>query len=157
DCGDMQHQTQTWKTRLANYGMRLNTCKTQYMQCGPQTDGTIRVDGVDLKKVSDFKYLGSIISNDGITLPDARARVNSAWAKWREVTGVLCDRRMPDRLKAKVYKTVVRPVALYGTECWPATAKHEQALHTMEMRMLRWTLGITRWDHTTNEDVRRRL
>ncbi|EYC31088.1 hypothetical protein Y032_0004g1952 [Ancylostoma ceylanicum] len=29
---------------------------------------------------------------------------------------------MPIRLKSKVYRTVVRPVALYGTECWAAKA-----------------------------------
>ena len=59
---------------------------------------------------------------------------------------------MPIRLESKVYKTVVRPVALYGSECWPATAKHEQALHVMEMRMLRWCLGLTRYDHAMNDD-----
>ncbi|XP_063340855.1 uncharacterized protein LOC134635401 [Pelmatolapia mariae] len=73
------------------------------------------------------------------------------------VTGVLCDRRMPDRLKGKIYKAVVRPVALYGSACWPALTTHEQALNTMEMRMLRWSLGITRRDRVTNKDIRKRL
>ncbi|XP_039627278.1 uncharacterized protein LOC120540503 [Polypterus senegalus] len=84
-------------------------------------------------------------------------RINATWTKWRQVTAVLCDRRIPYHLKAKIYKTVVRPVALYGSECWPTTAKHEQALHTMEMRMLRWCLGLTCWDQVMNEDVRKRL
>ncbi len=137
--------------------MRLNTKKTDYIECGPQTDGTINVSGEDLKKVTRFKYLGSIISSDGDTLPDAGARVNAAWMKWRQVTGVLCDRRMALRLKAKVYKTIIRPVALYGSECWPATSRHEQALHVMEMKMLRWCLGLTRFDHVPNDDVRRRM
>jgi len=66
-----------------------------------------------------------------------RARIKAAWLKWRQVTGVLCDRRMPRRLTGQIYKTVVRPVALYGAECWPAAASHDKALHAMEMRMLR--------------------
>jgi len=73
---------------------------------------------------------------------------------WRQVTGVLCDRRMPRRLKGKIYKTVVRPVALYAAECWPAATNHEKALHAMEMRTLRCSLGLTRLDHATNIDVR---
>ncbi|XP_026042711.1 uncharacterized protein LOC113033277 [Astatotilapia calliptera] len=146
-----------WKTRLADFGLRLNTNKTKYLEAGPQTDGTISIDGEDLAKVPHFKYLGSMISNDGDILLDVRARINAAWMKWRQVTGVLCDRRMPNRLKSKIYKSVVRPVALHGSECWPATAKHEQALHTMEMRMLRWCLGLTRWDHVMNTDVRKRM
>uniref|UniRef100_W5NMA5 Uncharacterized protein n=1 Tax=Lepisosteus oculatus TaxID=7918 RepID=W5NMA5_LEPOC len=47
--------------------------------------------------------------------------------------------------------------ALYGTECWPTTKKHEQALHTMEMKMLRWNLGLTRLDHVMNEGVQKTL
>ena len=153
----LQVQTQQWKTRLADYGMRLNTKKTEYSECGLQSTETISVDGEDLKKVTQFKYLGSFISSDGDTLPDARARVNAAWSKWRQTTGVLCDHRMPIRLKSKIYKTVIRPVALYGSECWPATKKHEQALHAMEMRMLRWSLSLTRRDRVTNADIRKQM
>lgn len=137
--------------------MRLNIKKTEYMECGTQGDETINIDGKDLKKTTQFKYLGSTIISDGDTLPDARSRVNAAWTKWRQVTGVLCDRRMPNRLKTKVYKTVVRPVALYGSECWPTISKHEQALHTMEIRMLRWSLGLTKLNRIRNDEVRRRM
>ena len=35
---------------------------------------------------------------------------------------------MPIRLKSKVYKTVIRPAALHGSEYgyWPTTVKHEK-------------------------------
>ena len=83
-----------------------------------------------------------------------KARISAAWAKWRQLTGVLCDRRMPRALKSKVYKTVVRPVALYGSECWPVLQKWEVAMQAMEMRMVRWCLGWTRRDRVANMDVR---
>lgn len=53
--------------------------------------------------------------------------------------------------------TVIRPVALYATECWPATEKHEQILNAMETKMLRWMERLTRLDRVTNEDVRKRV
>lgn len=137
--------------------MRLNTKKTEYLEGGPQTDGTIIIDNEGLKKTKEFCYLGSVISYDGNITSDVRARINAAWLKWQQVTGVLCDRRMPDRVKGKIYKAVVRLVALYGSACWPVLTTHEQALNTMEMRMLRWSLRITRRDHVSNKDIRKRL
>ena len=41
-----------------------------------------------------------------------------AWAKWREVSGVMCDKKMPIKLKDKIYKTIVKPAMIYGSECW---------------------------------------
>ncbi|KAK3509567.1 hypothetical protein QTP70_006105 [Hemibagrus guttatus] len=82
DQGDVQGQTQQWKTRLGNNGMRLNTKQTKYMESGPQIDGSITVDEEDLKKVTEFKYLGSVISSDGDLLPDVLARITAAWMKW---------------------------------------------------------------------------
>ncbi|ROL54701.1 RNA-directed DNA polymerase from mobile element jockey [Anabarilius grahami] len=152
-----QRDTQLWKDRLGEYGLLLNIKKTEYLEGGPQTNGTISIDNEELKKTEEFRYLGSVISHDGSVTADVRARIQAAWIKWRKVTGVLCDQRMPDKLKGKIYKTVIRPVALYGSECWPASTIHEQALNTIEMRMLQWSLGIKRWDRIMNKDLRKRL
>ena len=40
-------------------------------------------------------------------------RVSAVWGNWKICSGVLCDRRMPVKLKGKVYKTVVRPALLW--------------------------------------------
>jgi hypothetical protein len=37
--------------------------------------------------------------------------------KWRSPPGIMCDRRIPTKLKGKLYKTSIRPAMLYGTEC----------------------------------------
>ena len=60
-------------------------------------------------------------------------------------------------MKSKVYRTVVRPAALYEAETFAATAAVEKKLHGMEMRMLRWSLGYTLLllDRQRVNDVRR--
>ena len=45
--------------------------------------------------------------------------IQAGWSNWKKVSGVLCDRKMPMRLKGQVYRTVVRPALLYSTETWP--------------------------------------
>ena len=75
--------------------------------------------------------------------------------KWEEVSGVVCDRKMPVKLKDKVFKTIIRPAMTYGSECWAVKKKDENKLNSVEMRMLRWTRGKTRLDHIRNEDIRK--
>ena len=67
---------------------------------------------------------------------------------------MLCDRRMPDKLKGKVYETVVRPALLCDAESWSTTRGQEARLEVNEMRLLRWMCGVTRRDKIRNEHIR---
>ncbi|PIO70999.1 hypothetical protein TELCIR_07122 [Teladorsagia circumcincta] len=73
------------------------------------------------------------------------------------MTGVLCDKKIPERLKSKIYRTVVRTVAIYGAECWPVIKEVEARLSVMETKMLRWSAGVTRLDHIRNDTIRERF
>ena len=64
----------------------------------------------------------------------------------------VCDKRVPQKLKGKFYRTVIRPAMLYGAECWP-TNWHVQQLSVVEMRMLCWICGHTRMDRVRNDDI----
>ena len=76
-----------------------------------------------------------------------------AWAKWREVAGVMCDNKMPIKLKDNIYKTIVKPAMIYGSECWAVKKNDTQKLHTTEMRMLIWARCKTKKYHINNEDI----
>ena len=55
--------------------------------------------------------------------------------KWRSALGVLCDRRIPIKLKGKFYKTVIRPAMLYGIKGWAVKRKNIQKMTVVEMIM----------------------
>ena len=47
---------------------------------------------------------------------EIKRRVQAGWNGWRRVSGVICDRRLPARVKEKVYSSVVRSVMVYELE-----------------------------------------
>jgi hypothetical protein len=108
-------------------------------------------------KKDTFHYLGSMLQKDGDIDEDLSHRIKADWLKWRQSSGVLCDRRMSLKLKVKFYRTAIRPAMLYGAEYWPTKRWHVQQLSVAEMRMLRWICGNTRRDRVRNDDIRERL
>ena len=54
-----------------------------------------------------FQHLRSIIYAEGDIGADVTHKIKAGWTKWRNVYGVLCDRRIPVRLKGKFYKTAI--------------------------------------------------
>ena len=100
-----------------------------------------------------MKYIGSIFTSEGGSQADVNNRIIIGWMKWKEVSGVMCDRKMPVKLKDEVFKTIIRLAMAYGSECWAVKKKDENKLNSAEMRMLRWARGKTRLDHIRNEDI----
>ena len=78
-----------------------------------------------LRQVNKFKYLDVTNSEEGGSDEAVRARVSAAWGKWRDLSGVISDKKMPRKLKIKLYMTVIRPVLLHGAECWTVRKKEE--------------------------------
>ncbi|KAG5620749.1 hypothetical protein H5410_005967 [Solanum commersonii] len=117
-----------WRQVLEFKGFRLSRTKTEYLR----------------------------IQGSGDIDEDVTHRIGVAWMKWRLASGVLCDKKIPSRLKGKFYRVVVRSALLYGAECWPVKNTHVQKMHVAEMRMLRWMCGHTRSDKIRNEVILRR-
>ncbi|KAL3533386.1 hypothetical protein ACH5RR_006907 [Cinchona calisaya] len=68
-------------------------------------------------------------------------------------SGLLCDHKIPLRLKGKFYRTVIRPAILYESECWVVNHTHKQKMRVAEMQMLRWMCGYTKMDKIRNEHI----
>ena len=79
-------------------------------------------------------------------------RVAKTWSKWRELSGVICDKKVPTKLKILIYQTVIRPTLLYGCETWPMSVKDEKCMATTEMRTVRWAMGVSLLEHRRNEE-----
>ena len=81
----------------------------------------------NLPTVQSFKYIGSTIDR-GVASKEMDNRVTKALSKWRELSGVICDKKSPTKLKLLIYHTVIRPTLLYGCETWPMSVKYEKRI-----------------------------
>jgi len=155
----LQERWQRWQIGMEKVGLKVNTKKTEVM-VSSRNRTRIKItdrNGEELNQVDKFKYLGTTLSEEGGSEMAVRARITAAWNKWRQCSGVLYDRKMPRKLKVKIYNTVIRPVLTYGAETWVMRKKEERLIQSTEMRMLRRIKGITKRDREKNENIRREL
>ena len=85
---------------------------------------------------------------------EVKKRVQAGWNGWRKVSGVICDMRLPTRVKGKVYSSVMIPAMVYGLETVAVTKKQVKEMEVAEMKMLRFAMGVTRKDKIRNEYIR---
>ncbi|KAK3533240.1 hypothetical protein QTP70_013659 [Hemibagrus guttatus] len=151
----VEENLERWRFALERRGMKVSRSKTEYMCVNEREgSGTVRLQGEEVKKVQEFKYLGSTVQSNGECWKEVKKRVQAGWNGWRKVSGVLCDRKISARIKGKVYRTVVRPAMLYGLETVSLRKRQEAELEVAELKMLRFSLGMTRLDRIRNEYIR---
>ena len=86
------------------------------------------MEDTKVPRVKEFKYLGSTVQESGGCEREVKRRVQAGWNRWRKVSGVICDRRLPARAKGKVYSSVVRPAMVYGLETVVVTKKQVEGM-----------------------------
>ncbi|KAK3554509.1 hypothetical protein QTP70_024412 [Hemibagrus guttatus] len=151
----VEENLERWRFALERRGMKVSRSKTEYMCVNEREgSGTVRLQGEEVKKLQEFKYLGSTVQSNGECGKEVKKRVQAGWNGWRKVSGVLCDRKISARIKGKVYRTVVRPAMLYGLETVSLRKRQESELEVAELKMLRFSLGVTRLDRIRNEYIR---
>ena len=153
----VEEKLESWRYALERRGMKVNRRKTEYMCVNDRQDnssGTVKMQGEEVAKVEDFKYLGSTVQSNGECGREVKKRVQAGWNGWRRMSGVICDRRVPARVKGKVYKVAVRPAMLYGLETVALTKRQEAEMEVAELKKLRFSLGVTRMDKIRNEYIR---
>ena len=88
---------------------------------------------------------------------EVKKRVQAEWNGWRRVSVVISSMRLPAREKGKMYSSVVRPAMVYGLETVAVTKKQVEEMEVTEMKMVRFTMGVTRKDKIRNEHIRSTL
>ncbi|KAK3567099.1 hypothetical protein QTP86_009796 [Hemibagrus guttatus] len=111
----VEENLERWRFALERRGMKVSHSKTEYMCVNEREgSGTVRLQGEEVKKVQEFKYLGSTVQSNGECGKEENISEN----------------------QGKVYRTVVRPAMLYGLETVSLRKRQESELEVAELKML---------------------
>src|SRR6267154_2390155 len=121
-----------------NYGMKINvqTTKTMVVRWNGGGVVNITVDGQRMEQVKSFKYLGSIITEDGRSDVDVKSRIAMAKDAFNQRKDLL-TKGLSRTLKKRMVKVLVWPVVLYGCETWTLLQDEINRLQALEMWLWR--------------------
>ena len=136
------------------YGMKINVKKTKVMCIARKTGGKVRIiiDGQKVEQVSQFRYLGSLISEDGYCEKDIRARIGMGKSAFL-AKKILLTSNIGMELKKRIVKSTVWSVMLYGAETWTLTQAEKKRIEAFEMWVWRRMLKISWKEKISNDEV----
>ena len=114
--------------------LRVNAHKIEYM-CYNQTGNIFTLDGISLKLVDKFSYLGSSVSS---TEKDLTMRLMKAWTAIDRLL-IIWKSDLSDKMKRSFFHAEVVSILLYGYTTWTLTKRLEKKLDGNYTRML-WAI-----------------
>ena len=122
---------------------------------------SITDDGDEFEVAEEFVYLGSLVTADNNTSREIRRRIITGSRAYYGLHKTLRSRKIHHRTKCTIYKSLIRPVVLYGHETWTLLEEDLQALEVFERRVLRTIFGGVQehgvWRRRMNHELARLL
>ena len=157
----LQRLCDCFSSASRRFGLTISIKKTEVLYQPARGNAYIPpeifIEGVQLKAVELFKYLGSIVSNNASHDAEITARIAKATSAFGRLTKRLWkNRNIRVDTKISVYKAAVVTSLLFGCETWTLRKAHFSQLERFHQASLRKIARI-RWFHkVTNYEVLQR-
>ena len=109
-----------------------------------------------VEPVEEFIYLGSKITSEGHCTAEIMRRIALAAAAMSSLSRVWREKHLRPRTKLRLYESCVLSVLLYCCETWTTLKADAERLQAFHMRCVRRILGISWFQHVTNDTVKAR-
>lgn len=148
------------------YGLKVNAGKSKFMQVATGQDENIRDDYtvrlqsgnmITFENVKDFIYLGVYLTNKCHEVKEVERRIAKANKSAGALNQVLRAKNISFNSKLRIYKSVIKPIALYGCETWVLNKCLQNTIETWERKLLRRIFGGRKtdqgWERRTNAEI----
>jgi hypothetical protein len=122
----------------------------------------LRLNREDIKRSSDFYYLGSVVAEDGGASADVNVRIQKARGLFSKFRKVWLSILIQKDNKIRIFNACMKSVLLYGCETWLVTSEIQCKIQTFVNQCLRYILRIGwpniisnkgLWKATGQEDI----
>jgi hypothetical protein len=154
---EVQNKIDKWSEETEKMGLRVSAEKSESMTVERKVrhgNIGIKLRNGCLKEVKEFKYLGSVLTNQAKLDADVRERVKKAEMFYQSVRKLLWNELIPRKCKLLMFKMYFVPILTYGAVTWAIGGKEESKIQAAEMKFLRSIRGVTKMDKIRSNEIR---
>jgi len=144
---DLKELTKTLIEETKKVGLTINEKKTKFMKINREQDvlreEELNVENYKFGEVKHFTYLGVILSSTSKEENEIRSRITTANRCFMACNRLMSSKMLSRKTKIRIYKTIIRPILLYGAETWVLNKREEKAIIVFENKVLRKIFGPT--------------
>ena len=134
------------ETSASQVGLYCNEGKTEFISSSGNVLPLTSLNGVNIKLVNDFKYLGSHINSSE---NDFKIRKGLAWKACNKIW----QSNLSNALKVQTFKSLVEPILLYGSETWTMTKTMLKSLDGCYTNLLKRVQNLDWRNHPTLHEI----
>ena len=122
-------------------GLEINERKTKYMIASRKNKwnniNNINIGTYQFERVEEFKYLGSLVTEDNRTSKEVNERIKAGNRCYGALQHLMKSKDISNKGKIKIYRTIIRPVVTYAAETWCLLKNDETRISVWERKILR--------------------
>lgn len=140
-------------TASKEVGLSMNIQKTKAMT-NDEDANVIKIDGNNIEYVTEYIYLGQLISNHDSTSKEIDRRIGNAWKRYWSLKEVFKNSQTSIHIKRKLFNTCILPIFTYGCQTWALTKAQCKRLSITQRAMERSIIQKRRIDKISNKNLR---
>jgi hypothetical protein len=112
-------------------GLEINQAKTKHMICGSRkkyVENVFKVKNMTFERVNSFVCLETLITSDNNISAEINNRITLANRSYYGLVNILKAKDINRKYKVIMYKTLIKPVLMYGAEAWVLSKADEARL-----------------------------
>ena len=146
----MQLKTNRLVENAERTGLRVNVGKCKVMRVTARNNEPITVNGLALEDVEEFNYLGATVGKQGGGEEDIKTRLGKVRGAFVKLNRVWNSSSVSRKTKIRLYKTLVKPVLMYGCETCKMNEGDAKKIDVFQNRFLRRIMKIKWQDNISN-------